>query len=391
MYTYGMTAAIQDDLGRLLELRGTLDAAGTLHRRWLGRLRRELQAEAVAASTSMEGVAVTVDEVRRILAGDRPPSVSEADAALVSGYRDAMSFVLRRADDEGFRWDSELFRTIHDFVMGHSHALQAGIYRKKPVYVVRNRDGGQVYEAPDAALVQELVDELSVYAEASSDVPAPIMAAMLHVCLAGIHPFGDGNGRTARIVSSLAMYRGGFRRPEFTSLEEWWGRHLADYYAAFEGLGSVWDDTADATRFVETHVRAQRLQVESLLGKERVERDLWAAVQDIAAERFGAVRLADALYDAFFGRDVTNRYYRELADVSVATATNDLTRLRDAGLIVARGGGRTRSYVGSGALVGQVAEVLGVRDVVDGMAPLDVQRDAVVGALAARRRGGGSA
>lgn len=71
----------------------------------------------VAASTSMEGVPVTANEVRRILAGDRPLSVSSTDASLISGYRDAMSFVLRRADDQAFRWDAELIRTIHDFVL----------------------------------------------------------------------------------------------------------------------------------------------------------------------------------------------------------------------------------------------------------------------------------
>jgi hypothetical protein len=67
-----------------------------------------VEAEAVAASTSMEGIPVTVEEVHRILAGDRPPETRQEDAALVRGYRDAMSFVLRRADDAGFRWDREL-------------------------------------------------------------------------------------------------------------------------------------------------------------------------------------------------------------------------------------------------------------------------------------------
>lgn len=62
----------------------------------------------MGASVRLEQVPVTVDEVRRILAGDRPGSVSAEDAALVTGYRDAMSFVLRRADDPAFRWDPEL-------------------------------------------------------------------------------------------------------------------------------------------------------------------------------------------------------------------------------------------------------------------------------------------
>ena len=84
------------------EWRSLLDYRGPLPRSWAGRLRRDLQAEAVAASTSMEGVAVSVEEVHRILAGDDPSEVSPEDIRLVRGYKEAMGFVLRRADDPAF-------------------------------------------------------------------------------------------------------------------------------------------------------------------------------------------------------------------------------------------------------------------------------------------------
>src|SRR5712692_3883883 len=101
-------SAVLDLAGELDRWKTELDYRGPIPRAWAGRLRRDLEAEAVAASTSMEGVPVTVEEVHRILAGDRPAQTREEDAALVRGYRDAMSFVLRRADDAAFRWDREL-------------------------------------------------------------------------------------------------------------------------------------------------------------------------------------------------------------------------------------------------------------------------------------------
>jgi hypothetical protein len=58
-------------------------------------------------------VPVTVDDVRRILVGDRPASESQADASLVEGYLDAMRLVLRRADDPHYAWTAEIFRSIH--------------------------------------------------------------------------------------------------------------------------------------------------------------------------------------------------------------------------------------------------------------------------------------
>jgi hypothetical protein len=106
MYSYQNTETIEAGPGRLTELKARLDSRGPLPRIWLGRRRRELEAEAVAAPTSMEGVAVTVDEVRRILAGDRPSSVARQGVAFVEGYRDAMKFVLHRADDPQFASDA---------------------------------------------------------------------------------------------------------------------------------------------------------------------------------------------------------------------------------------------------------------------------------------------
>lgn len=387
MYAWTITADIAADLERIEELRRTLDL-GILPRRWAGRLRRELEAESTAASTAMEGVPVTVDEVRRILAGERPSTVRESDARLVEGYRDAMSFVLRRADDPAFTWQAELILGIHDRVMGGSYASGAGRFREGPVFLAISGEGRAIYEPPPAGAVPGLVSDLAAFAQNdSAGIPAPVLAALVHVRLAGIHPFADGNGRTARVLASLAMYRGGYTRPQFTSLEEWWGAHRGDYYDAFGCLGTSWRDDADVTPFIAVHVRAQRLQVDALSLKEAAERALWGVLEDLVTEDLGMQpRVADALYDGFFGRAVTNRYYRALADVSVATAANDLARLDASGLLAAQGAGRSRSYSGSAALVASVAHAAQLGDPPTG-SPLEGQRQWVLTRLAERVSG----
>jgi len=355
----------------------------------MGRLRRDLAAEAVAASTSMEGVPVTVDEVRRILAGDRPPTVSEADAALVAGYRDAMAFVLRRAEAAGFEWHRELFIAIHDRAMGGDFAAGAGDFRSRQVFL-GSAERGLVYAPPAPEDVARLVDELAVWLSASEAVPAPVRAALAHVRLAGIHPFPDGNGRVARIVASLVMVRGGYRRPEFTSLEEWWGAHRTDYYTAFDCLGDRWDADADVTPFVVAHLRAQVTQVEALSLKTATERALWTILEDVVTEDLNAPpRLANALFDAFFGRSVTNRYYRGLADVQAATAASDLRRLEAAGLLRSVGAGRSTTYVGTARLTAGVAAAADL-PAPEANAPLEAQRGSIVGGLAERLKGRGA-
>jgi hypothetical protein len=339
--------------------RTRLDYRGPIPRAWAGRLRRDLEAEAVAASTSMEGVPVTLEEVHRILAGDRPSETREEDAALVRGYRDAMSFVLRRADDDAFRWNRELLIGLHDRVLAGNWGAGAGRFRTGPAYVVDGRDGEVVFQPPPAEAVPDLVDRACAAMQEGRGHPA-LSAAWIHAALAAIHPFKDGNGRASRVVASLAMYRGGFRLPEFTSLEEWWGRHLSDYYAAFRCLGGTFDAAADITPFVRAHVEAQLHQVRALELRERVERKVWVAVEEAVAATHLPARVANAAWDAFFGRSVTPRYYRPLADVSPATTTNDLAAAVAAGLLRAEGRARSRTYRAGDELYRRIGAALGV-------------------------------
>jgi Fic family protein len=369
------TAELVDELDtwkRLLDVR-------VLPRTWKGRLRRDLEAEAVAASTRMEGVNVTVDEVRRILAGDRPTDVEPDDRRLVEGYGDAMSFVLRQADDPAFSWDKGLIVGLHDRVMAGRHDLGAGRLRTDRQVWVRNRLTGEEVYLPPGDGIDALVDDVVGQLRASDAHPA-VTAAWAHVAIAAVHPFRDGNGRSARILSSLSMYRGGFKLPEFTSLEEWWGRHLPEYHELFRCLGSTWDPSVDVTSFVEGHVEAQVQQVRALDLRVRTQQEVWLAVEEAAEDVGLERRLANALWDAFFGRDVTAGYYRSLTDVSPATATKDLTAAVAAGLLASEGERRGRRYVAGARLHPAVAATLLILDLETAESP----RDRIVSELGRR-------
>jgi Fic family protein len=373
------TTEITSLVARLETLRGRRDAGATLSRRWSGRLRREMEVGAIAASTALEGVRVTADDVRRILAADRPAQVAESDAALVTGYRDAMRYALRRADDPDFEWHPEVVRSIHDRVLAGSYALGAGRYRDKQVFVVDGRSGDLRFTPPGPANVADLLSRATADLTAST-LPAPLLAAVAHIIVSAIHPFADGNGRTARIVASLAMLRGGYRRPEFASLEEWWGAHPDDYYAAFAVLGAEWSPVADVTGFVHAHLTAHVAQVEAYEVDHAVQADIWVALNNLA-EGLGYARGVEALYDAFLGRAVTNRYYRETAAISSVTAATDLSRLAAAGLLEVRGAGSTTEFVACTGLFERLEAELGLGGRIDSALPLDERRRTLIAAL----------
>jgi len=358
---------VDADLGPVLrdvdELRRQLDARGPLVIGWEGQLRRDLQAAAVQASVAMEGVPVTVEEVRRILAGDRPSTIAVENAELVEGYRDAMLYVQARADDPVFEWSAELIKAIHHRVVAGRRDLGAGRYGSSR-YLTDEQTGQLIYTPPQdhiEDLVVQMCDQMNAGAKADEPHVAA-RAAWVHIAFAAIHPFKDGNGRTARVLASLAMYRGGFRRPEFCSLEEWWGRHKEGYYAAFKCLGSAFSRDADVTPFIAIHAEAQRSQVRALALREETNRQLWIALGRICASSSIPDRAAFALWDAYNARQITRPYYRAITDISDAAASLDFAALRASGLLRAEGRTRGRFYVAGPRLFSAIAAELDLAD-----------------------------
>jgi Fic family protein len=366
-------------LAELDDWHARLDRGRPIPRRWASRLRRDLEAEAVAASTQMEGVPVTVDDVRQILAGDPPRTVSAEAVELVSGYRNAMTFVMRRADDPSFEWNRELLVGIHDRVLAGREQDGAGRIRTGPT-LVAHRDTGQTVFEPPAGAVPDFVDELCGRFT-QMDVHPAVAAAWFHVAFAAIHPFRDGNGRTARVLASLIMFRGGFRAPTFTSLEEWWGRHPDDYYRAFACLGSKFDPAKDVTPFISAHLTAQLQQIHALDLRERTQRGLWIMLENILVDQDLHERITNALWEAFFGRPVRAGYYRGMVDVSPGTATADLRAATAAGYLTAQGERRARVYLPGRRLFRALARELGIEEPA---APPDAARAKIITELSQR-------
>lgn len=354
-FASGSFQAVTDEL----DLWATRLDQRILSHRWERRLRRSLEAEAVAASTSMEGVPVTVDDTLKILAGDNPEAVSGRDQALVRGYRDAMKYVQRRADDGSLLWDRELIVGVQDRVAAGDLGMGAGRIRTRAAWISNDGSGQTVFEPPAPEAIPGLVDEIGATLEAADWHPA-IAAAWAHVATAAVHPFLDGNGRTARVLASLAMYRGGFRHPAFTSLEEWWGKNPASYYEAFDCLGARFDRDADVSEFVASHLAAQLAQVRSLALRQRVEGMLWTTLENLLEDARLPSRLANALYDSFYDREITTSYYAAIVDTSTATARNDLAAASAAGLLRGEGRTRGRRYRRGPSLLEDVATTLRV-------------------------------
>ena len=110
------------------------------------------------------------------------------------------------------------------------------------LFAVWNDDGTPAYIPPEYSEVPTLLDELLKYINDSDDHPL-IKAAVIHYQLVTIHPFEDGNGRTARIISSYYLSLNGYGFKNIGSLEEYMSYNIDEYYDSLQmGLPILYYD-----------------------------------------------------------------------------------------------------------------------------------------------------
>lgn len=101
------------------------------------------------------------------------------------------------------------------------------------LFAVWNEDHTPAYIPPEYNEVSSLLEELFNYINTSSDHPL-IKAAVIHYQLVTIHPFEDGNGRTARILSSYYLSLCGYGFKNIGSLEEYISYDIEEYYKSLQ-------------------------------------------------------------------------------------------------------------------------------------------------------------
>lgn len=89
------------------------------------------------------------------------------------------------------------------------------------------------YIPPEYSDIPELLDELVEYVNTTDDHPL-IIAAIVHYQLVTIHPFEDGNGRTARLMSGYILDFYGYGFNGIGSLEEYFAYDPDEYYASLQ-------------------------------------------------------------------------------------------------------------------------------------------------------------
>jgi len=349
------TPPIDADLaGRLEQLAALADRLGTGSGGagpWLGTLRRQWRAASAESSIEIEGFTVPADERVAVASGDVLPPADDVDRMALSCYGRAMDHVGVMADDPHFRWVDRVVLDLHFDACYFQRDKHPGHYRTGGIEVTSPGGGAPAFVGPPADDIPELMGEVMQWLEhGDRDVPSVVRAAMAHLHVVSIHPFSDGNGRISRIVQSLVLARGGVLAAEFVSIEEYLGRHTAAYYAVLQAVqGGGYRPDRDAAPWVAFCVDAHLEQAQLRLRQLDEAAHRWGVLEGLVERRGWPDRLTIALEQSLFDR-VDRASYAAEAEVSAPTASNDLRRLVDAGLVITQGRGRSTRYVASDEL-----------------------------------------
>lgn len=138
-----------------------------------------------------------------------------------------------------------------------------------------------------------MMKELVLWVKENIDIlPTPVVAGLFHYQFVTIHPYFDGNGRTARLITSYIMRKFGYGLKGIYSLEEYYAKNLSDYYQALATHPHhnyyYGRNEADLTSWLEYFIKGVSSAFETVEIKANEEQD-----KGLTADKSPALRKLD--------------------------------------------------------------------------------------------------
>lgn len=305
------------------------------HETWI---RREISFQRAAGTTRIEGASLDEFEVAKLVGKAVPRKISEDEQANLNALR-AYEFVDYLSGLPDVHLDELVVRQINrDFLHGFSAGLTPGVYRNG-----QNTVGA--FNPPDQGNVPAL---MRAYAKwlAQEDAPNPVVkAAIAHIHLVAVHPFWDGNGRTARALATLVLQRSAYNFKNLLSFDAACYALRDDYFTAIERtLGHAFTPDYDATPWIEFFTRIVLANAYRLSGRLTDWRRRVDQVHKELEKLDINHRQADGLVFAAQVGHISRADYVEITGASAVTASRDLAFLARNGWLTAEGNTRARIY-----------------------------------------------
>lgn len=310
------------------------------------KFRQEAIIRTVHHGTHIEGNPLEQKEVKDVLEGKKVIA-RDRDIQEVLNYREVLKFI-----------DSNKEAPVTEKILLEIHRLttkkvlskdQSGKYRTVLVKVTDSATGKTSYVPPGPKQIKDLVRSFLLWINHSqtSEIHPVIKAAITHYFLVAVHPFIDGNGRMARALSTLILFKEGYDIKKFFSLEEYFDKDATRYYLGLQKTSNQSRNVSerDLTAWIEYFTEGLIIELSRI--REKVQK---LSVDLKLKGKLGQVPLNDRQlklmeYMQEYGQ-ISNKEWRSLLPmISDDTILRDLKYLMKKTLVRKRGSTKSASYL----------------------------------------------
>src|SRR4030067_2259178 len=292
--------------------------------KWEVSLRRDAIIRSAHSSTAIEGNRLSLEQVSDLAHG-REIMAMRKDKQEVLNYLKVLQSIDKLTD--GKKITEKGILKIHKMVTRNAleNPSDCGVYRNRYV-IVGNRLTGEVFfRPPSNEDVPQLMKALITWLNSSEakTLDPVIEAGISHYEFVRIHPFIDGNGRTARVLATLILYLRGFDAKQFFCLDDYYDSDRPLYYRA---LQSVNQKTLDIPKWLEYFVEGVKMSIAAV--KESVVR---LSSERLRKTKKGQIALTERQMKIveFINNNgrITNRDVRDMFKISDEAVRNEIVKL----------------------------------------------------------------
>ncbi|MHB8280661.1 MAG: Fic family protein [Candidatus Humimicrobiaceae bacterium] len=326
---FTITTKINKALVEIERVRGFLDAV-KLKDDWIADMQKKALILESHHSTHIEGTALTLEQAKNILEGRKVKGVNCDDEKELLNYKKAMDFLSKYLGKDD-PVSEGIVREIHKIIVKGVRGENAdpGNYRKIQNYVVNSRTREIIYTPPSPLEVPHLMREFMEWINKAEDSSPILVAGISQFQFVHIHPFIDGNGRTARLLSTLILYKTGYDFKRLFTISEYYDKDRPAYYQAIQ---SVRNNNMNMTSWLNYFVEGLRSQMEEIQqkGEQLIKQDV--TLHKIKKAGLNSRQEKAVKYLLKNGKISVNEY-QSVAYCIRRTAQRDLEELIEKGVI----------------------------------------------------------
>jgi len=354
---FAITPKINKALVEIERVRGFLDAV-KLKDEWIADMQKNALILESHHSTHIEGTALTLEQAKSILEGKKLKGINRDDEKELLNYKKAMDFTSKYLGKDDPVTEG-VIRELHKVTVKGVRGDQAepGSYRKAQNYVVNSRTREVIYTPPVPLDVPHLMREFAEWLNKAGDMSPVLVAGISQFQFVHIHPFIDGNGRTARLLSTLILYKTGYDFKRLFTISEHYDKDRPAYYKAIQ---SVRENNMDMTAWLEYFVDGLKSQM-----AEIYKRGKQIIIADNTVNLLGYLKLnmrqEKIIRYLVINEQIDNALCQKICNSIKRTATRDLTGLVEKNILKKIGEKKGTYYILSLKVIEKIRDIKGHR------------------------------